>query len=596
MHSSPSTTARKLFFMGLLLIGKGAFAQTMPPPAPIPNLPPPKAPGSVEMGDPAKFPEVKMDFPIAQGPFGPTWDSISHNYPGKEVAWLREAKFGIWVHFGPQAAGMSGDWYARRMYMQGQRAYNNHIRDYGHPTETGYKDVLRNWNPTKLDAAALVQTYRDAGARFLLIQGVHHDNFDNWNSTYQPWNSVNMGPKRDLLGEWSAAAKKAGMRYGVAFHHEYTWWWWQKSFGSDKTGSKAGVPYDGNLTLADGKGKWWEKFDPRLLYGVDLREYRGWDQDSWCPQRGILVNHLDYAHWYVTRWALRIMDVINKYDPDFIYTDGNSGQPFDGRLSATGYKCDGMQRVIADFYNHTLQSRKKVDTFSIVKFHQPCPGVVTTFEANWPSGIKTDQPWIGEVAYGDWYYAPGFTYSAAGLINYMLECVSRDGSYCVNIAMKPDGSLDDGCRAMLKETADWMKINGAAIYGSHAWLKWGEGANGKPNVLPQGSLGANQASHQFSTTDFRFTTGKDGSIYAFCMTVPKGAEKVKIASLGKSQNLVNSPIKTVSLLGSSEPIRWQQQEDGLEITCPNAMPFKIGVVFKVTCALPAQTAEAVAKR
>ncbi|HEY8967425.1 MAG TPA: alpha-L-fucosidase, partial [Candidatus Methylacidiphilales bacterium] len=450
--------------VSLAILGEAAVAQTMPPPAPIPDLPPPKPPGSVPMGNPKDFPEVKMDFPIADGPFQPTWESIAQNYPGKEVAWLREAKFGIWVHFGPQAAGQSGDWYARRMYLQGQLAYNNHLRDFGHPSEVGYKDLLKDWNPTKLDPAALVKTYRDSGARFLLIQGVHHDNFDNWNSAYQPWNSVNMGPHRDLLGEWSAACRSAGMRFGVSFHHEYTWWWWQCSHDSDATGDKAGVPYDGNLTLADGSGKWWEGYDPRLLYGVDLREYKGWDigAKSWDPGRagGILTNHLDYAHWYVTRWALRMMDVINKYDPDFIYTDGDSAQPFDGYASSTGYKCDAMQRVVADYYNHTLKERGKVDTFSIIKFHGPSDGIVNTFEANWPKEIKTDQPWIGEWAYGDWYYKPGFRYDAATLIDHMLECVSRDGSACVNIAMLPDGSLDQGSQAMLKDVGDWMRING----------------------------------------------------------------------------------------------------------------------------------------
>ena len=130
--------------------------------------------------------------------------------------------------------------------------------------------------------------------------------------------------------EWSTAARKANIRYGVSFHHEYTWWWWQTAFRSDKTGPKAGVPYDGHLTLADGKGKWWEGIDPRLLYGIDLREYKGWDQDKYAPASGILVNHLDYCRWYATRWALRIMDVINNYDPDFIYTDGVAPYPFFG--------------------------------------------------------------------------------------------------------------------------------------------------------------------------------------------------------------------------------------------------------------------------
>jgi len=146
--------------------------------------------------------------------------------------------------------------------------------------------VLRDWNPTKLDPAALTKIYEDAGARFLMVQGVHHDNFDLWSSRYQPWNSVNIGPKRDLIGEWAKACRAEGMHFGVTFHHEYTWWWWQTAFGSDKEGNKKGVPYDGNLTLADGKGKWWEGYDPRLLYGIDLREYKGVEQkahEDWSP-------------------------------------------------------------------------------------------------------------------------------------------------------------------------------------------------------------------------------------------------------------------------------------------------------------------------
>ena len=179
----------------------------LPAPTTIPDVPAPLPAGTVPVGDPASFEEVKMDFPMAAGPFQPTWNSISENY-GDYPAWLREAKFGFWVHFGPQAAGMSGDWYARRLYLQGQTAYQNHIRDYGHPSESGYKDVLHTWNPTKLDPAWYVKLYHDAGARFLFIQGVHHDNYDLWNSKYQPWNSVNIGPKRDLLGEWATACRK----------------------------------------------------------------------------------------------------------------------------------------------------------------------------------------------------------------------------------------------------------------------------------------------------------------------------------------------------------------------------------------------------
>ncbi|HMP84412.1 MAG TPA: alpha-L-fucosidase, partial [Verrucomicrobiota bacterium] len=345
-----------------------AGCATKPVLPPMPGVSSAQAQDSVPLGDVKTFPQVKLDLPVAHGPFQPTWESIEKNYPG-EPAWLRDAKFGIWVHFGPQAAGESGDWYARRLYIPGTPAYKNHLKKYGHPSEAGYKEVLRDWNPTKLDPSALTKIYRDAGARFLMIQGVHHDNFDLWNSRYHQWNSVNLGPKRDLLGEWARACRADGMRFGVTFHHEYTWWWWQTAFGSDNDGGWQGVPYDGHLTLADGKGKWWEGFDPSLLYTVNLREYTGVTKAAnspWSPPPpGIFTNHLPYAQWYATQWALRMMDVVEQYDPDFIYTDGTDQQPFSGRGTGTGIKADAMQCVMADFYNRSLQRRGKVDTFSI---------------------------------------------------------------------------------------------------------------------------------------------------------------------------------------------------------------------------------------
>lgn len=279
--------------------------------------------------------------------------------------------------------------------------------------------------------------------------------------------------------------------------------------------------------------------------------------------------------------VLRIMDVIDNYDPDFIYTDGNSTQPFSGDKSGSGFKSDALQRVIAYFYNHTLQKRGKVDTFSIIKFHPPTKGIVNTFEGNYPRNIKTDQPWIGENAVGDWFYAPNFTYDAGAIVRYLLECVSRDGCYMVCISLQPDGSLDEGSQNMLKELGQWMTINSPGIYGSKAWVKLGEGKNGKLRTLPGGQLGKRQADFAFGPEDFRFTVGKDGSLYAYCLTVPAPGTELKIASLGTDAKLLEAPIKSVSLLGGKDDLEWHQQPDGLVINCPAEMLFKISVGFKI---------------
>lgn len=553
---------------------------------PIPSAHKPLAENSVPMGNIQTFEEVKLDLPITSGPYEPTWKSIEANYPGTPE-WLRDSKFGIWIHFGPQSAGESGDWYARKMYVEGTPAYENHLKNYGHPSEVGYKEVLRDWNPKKFNPQALVDIYKDAGARFLIIQGVHHDQFDMWDSKYQPWNSTRLGPKRDLIGEWEKAARKAGIRFGLTFHHEYSWWWWQTAFQSDTKGDKKGVPYDGNLTLADGKGKWWEGLDPKYLYGINLREYETVAEAAnsrWSPpQAGIFSGHLEYAEWYAKWWALRMMDAVDKYNPDFIYTDGTDQQPFSGSGTGTGYKCDAMQRVIADFYNKTLDRRGKVDVFSIVKFRKQTNGTVNTCETGIPENIKTDQAWIAETPVGDWFYGPNFVYSSDAMIRYLLEIVARDGAVGVSIPLRPDGSLDEGCVKMLKEVGEWMRINGQGIYGSSAWSVLGEGKDGKLNVLPGGFIGANQANHSFYTTDFRFTVGKDGVIYAWCMTVPKAGDKLKIVSLGSDAGTGQKQVTSVELLGEKNKIEWKQEADGLSIVYPDSAHLKTAVGFRIVC-------------
>ncbi|HEX7653785.1 MAG TPA: alpha-L-fucosidase, partial [Verrucomicrobiae bacterium] len=520
--------------IGFLLLAIRLQGAALPALPPIPPIPAPLPENSVPLGALKDFLEVKLDLPIAPGPFAPTWASIEKNYPGTP-AWLRDAKFGIWVHFGPQAAGESGDWYARKVYVPGTSAYQHHLKKYGTNTALGYKEMLRDWHPDKFDPAQLTAIYKDAGARFLMIQGVHHDNFDLWNSHYQPWNAVNLGPKRDLIGEWAKACRAEGMRFGVTFHHEYTWWWWQTAFGRDQ---QTGLSYDGNLIAADGKGKWWDGLDPRRLYGINLREYQGVTaaaNSPWSPPApGIFTRHLDYAKWYATQWALRMMDVVDQYNPDFIYTDGTDQQPFSGSGTGTGIKADAMQRVIADFYNTTLARRGQVDTFSIVKFRRKTNGTVTTEEFGLPDHIRTDQAWIGEAPVGDWFYEPGFTYDSGMMIRYLLEASARDGNAAICISLLPDGSLDAGSRQMLREVGAWLRLNGEGIYGSHAWTIPGEGQmeNGKLRQLPGGKLGRNQADFPFSPQDFRFTRGSNGCLYAYCLTVPAPGTPLKIKSLG----------------------------------------------------------------
>lgn len=503
--------------------------------------------------------EEKLDFPITDGPFEPSWESISKNY-GKFPEWFREAKFGIWIHWGPQVSGKSGDWYARNLYMQGSLAYENHLKNFGHPSEVGYMDVLNRWNIDQWNPSELMKLYKESGAKYVLIMGVHHDNFDLWNSKYQAWNSVNVGPKRDILGEWKKAAVKEDMHFGVSFHHEYTWWWWQSAFGSDKTGTKAGIPYDGNLTKADGKGKWWEGLDPRQLYTIHLPEYPNVENIAFRDS-GIFSLQQEYARMYATQWAERIQDAVEKYDPDFIYTDGNSTQPFSGDHSGSGYKCDAAARVVADYYNRTLKNNRKENTFSVIKFSPVKKGLVTTSESGIDGGIKTDQVWMAENAVGDWFYGPDFHYDAKAVVWQLLEAVSRDGNYTVCVSLMPNGTFDAGATKLLKDMGQWMKINGEGIYGSRSWIIPSEGIIS----LPGGKLGKSQSDTPFTGKDIRFTVGKDGALYTWLMAWPENNRPIIQSLTG-----FKGKIKSVKLLGFPEKLKWQLTSKGLEVELPTS--------------------------
>ena len=278
------------------------------------------------------------------------------------------------------------------------------------------------------------------------------------------------------------------------------------------------------------------------------------------------------------------MDVIDHYDPDFIYTDGTGTQPFEGSHTGTGVKADAMQRVIAHYYNRALERREKVDTFSVIKFRPKTNGTVNTEEHGIPSDIKIDQPWIAEAPVGDWFYAPDFTYDSGMVIRYIIEAVARDGNAGVCVSLLPDGSLDAGSARMLREVGEWMCCNGQGIYGSHAWVRSGEGEliDGKLKMLPGGKLGKKQAGFVFGPEDFRFTLGKDGALYAFCLAVPAPETELRITSLGATANLLGKPIRTVTLLGHTAPkLAWRQTPDALVITSPSTMPCATAIVFKI---------------
>mgnify|MGYP000275538611 FL=1 len=277
------------------------------------------------------------------GKFSPTWESLSQ-YEVPE--WFRNAKFGIWAHWGPQCQPEAGDWYGRGMYEEGGAAYKWHLEHYGHPSEFGFKDVINEWKAEKWNPERLVALFKKTGARYFFAMGNHHDNMDLWDSKYQSWNSVNMGPKRNVLGEWEKAARKNKLPFGVSIHSSHAWTWYETAQGADKKGPYAGISYDARVvTKEDGKGKWWEGYDPQELY-VQNHALSGHAWAAWDWPEGTSVPPQSYYDNFFDR----TVDMINKYHPDLVYFD-DSVLPF-WPINDTGLK------VVSHYYNQNMKLHK----------------------------------------------------------------------------------------------------------------------------------------------------------------------------------------------------------------------------------------------
>ncbi len=500
-----------------------------------PNLP---IPGGSWDGVPMNSPIPDLS---GEGPYKPTWNSLLQ-YDAPE--WYRDAKFGIWAHWSPQCVPEAGDWYGRNMYMQGSPQNKYHLQHYGDPSRFGYKDLCPQWTLLNWDPDALIERYKKAGAKFFIALANHHDSFDTWNSKHQPWNAQNIGPHRDVVGVWAAAARKQGLRLGVTVHQARNWWWFQTSHGADKTGPLAGVPYDGDLTSAEGKDQWWQGLDPQRLYGAKHP-----------------LNALPDIS-YVKNFYDRTRDLIDQHDPDLLY--------FDNPLFPLGW---GGMNIASYFYNRNLQTHGgKMEAVTTIKEvpDRLAKAVVADYERGLTSKIMP-YPWQSETCIGDWHYNRalfdkpgeyGGYLQPRDVIHWMIDTVSKNGTFILNIPGKPDGTIDRKEIAVLDGITAWMQVNGEAIYATRPWKLYGEG----PDMVKSGSF-QGASINKLNAKDIRFTCNKTNTaIYAIALGWPVG--EFVIQSLGTASAAQPGKIAHVQLLGTGEKLKWKQTAEGLRVELP----------------------------
>jgi alpha-L-fucosidase len=485
--------------------------------------------------------------PLAQNatanpPFQPTRSSL-HAY--KIPDWFRDAKFGIWSHWGPQSAIEDGDWYARNMYMQGSDQYLYHVETYGHPSKVGYKDLVDKWHADKWDPNYLMDLYKKAGARYFVSMGVHHDNFDLWDSKYTRWNSVNMGPKKDIVGIWRKAALDHGLRFGVSEHLWISYKWWAVSHGADKTGPLAGVAYDGA--------------DPRfedLYHDADSARFA--DKLDW--------NDDGIPDSWKRHYLDRMTDLIDKYQPDFLYTDGHL--PFE----------DYGLRMVSHLYNVGAQARAgRIESVYTSKESTDC--AVGTCLLDHERGVEDGiaaYPWQTDTCIGEWHYKRGIHYKTPKkVLDLLVDVASKNGNLLLNFPLPNSGELDAEERKVLDGITAWIAVNGEGIFSSRPWKIYGEG----PATAQKIDTGNFNEDKQKALTaeDIRFTA-KDSSIYAFVMGWPKSAA---VRALGLASPQKPGKIQRVQILGYGAQVQWRQDDEALRVTMPEVPAAEIGFTMKI---------------
>lgn len=502
--------------------------------------------------------------PMEKGKYSNNWQSLQQwDCP----EWFKDAKFGLWAHWGPQCQAESGDWYARFMYYS-DSPYDEHRGIHYNPAEYGLKEFCRDWKAEKWNPEAIMEKYAKVGCKYFMALGNHHDNFDLWNSPYQVWNSVNIGPKKDLIKGWEEAARKNGLKFGVSIHASHAWTWLEPS-----------QKYDGNLTKKDGKGLWWEDYDPQELYAQCHPHSTGWENSGTIHSQWDWGNGASLpSEAYKLKLQNRCRQLINDYNPDMIYFD-DTVLPFWG--------CDEQwgPDFLAHYYNYSANhsANGKADVVVCGKILPDTQKEAMLWDVE--RGIP-DRPqekyWQTCTCIGDWHYSlskyhNGGYKSAATVIRMLVDIVSKNGNLLLSIPLRADGTYDEKEEAILDDIQAWMEINGESIYGTRVWKCFGEGPLAEA-VNGMTAQGFNEGQN-YTSKDVRYVT-KDGKIYATIMAWPNsGKYTLKAFSPLSGYNV--GKVSSVYLLGYGE-VKFAQTVQGLVIDIPATHPNEIAPAFRIT--------------
>jgi alpha-L-fucosidase len=462
-----------------------------------------------------------------------TWESLKQYRVPK---WYRDAKFGIFVHWGVYSVPAFGnEWYPRQMYLEGTEEFKHHIETFGPQARFGYKDFVPLFKGERFDPEAWAALFKQAGARYVVPVAEHHDGFAMYDSGFSKWNAVNMGPQRDVIGELAGAVRREGLVFGLSSHRAEHWWFFN-----------GGMQFDSDVR----DPHYFDLYGPAIPVSQDLR-----DRNSQPPPN----------REFLEDWLARTGELVDRYHPQLVYFDWwIDQQVFDQYL----------RRFAAHYYNRGEEWQRGV----VINYkHEAFPEGTAVLDVE--RGQLTDiRPlcWQTDtsVSKSSWGYITDQKYRTAGsLIADLVDIVSKNGNLLLNIGPRPDGTIPEPEQEVLLEIGKWLEVNGEAIYGTRPWRVFGEG----PTRVPQGEF-TDRDREPFTGQDIRFTA-REGALYAIALDWP-GAE-LEIKTMASDSDLRADQISEITLLGSPERIRWSQDENGLHVMLPADKPCEHAIALKL---------------
>lgn len=467
------------------------------------------------------------------GPFRPNWESLeTYRVPD----WYRDAKFGIFIHWGVYSVPAFGsEWYARNMYVEGTPEFKHHVATFGPQLSFGYKDFIPRFKAEAFDAQAWAKLFRDAGAKYVIPVAEHHDGFAMYDSDLSDWTAAKMGPHRDVVGELARAVRAAGLHFGASSHRAEHYFFMNggRAFPSDVQ-------------------------DPRYASFYGPAHPGVTSKNDWAAKP-------DQA--YVNDWLARSTEIVTKYKPEVMW--------FDWWIETEQF-APSLQRFAAFYYNDAA-SRGSSAVINYKKKAFPERAAVLDIERG-QLDTSRDLFWQTDtsVSVRSWGYIDNDRFrSPESLVHELVDIVSKNGCLLLNIGPKPDGTIPQEEQDVLLAMGRWLARNGEAIYGTRPWKTYGEG----PTKVAAGAF-HDAATNKFSSEDIRFTS-KGNHLYAIALGWPSDG-KLAIRSLGKLAPAGNLSIRKVEMLGSDAPIEWTQDNEALRVQTPPARTGEFAYVFRLT--------------